>query len=551
MRVTTTRGPGVARSQSGVSVVTTMSEGVKEGIVVVWPYAVVLTAVAGMYYGQVIWFMVEQLAASPTESAAAALFAVFVAFRSGFHGLPARGEAGGAGGKRRGSFELEAPSPPGDAYAYLTEAGGNLAASLDNLKDTAEFVMDQMRYTNSYINQQYAESLQYLQSQYLSQQVVLEKLNSLSQYYCSEQQQQEEAGGEAQALLLDDDREARWGDEAREREAVVRHKGLHSSFVSCLSDVQGDGGLPDFEAVSSLFRSAGDPTTTTATTTAAASPPTWSKILTKETETMEYSAWSMPLRRGFNVYRTETVFRDATAGEFIRFMTDDAFRRKWDENSTVWDAERGACVREGLAEGRDETRIRDLYCRMKIPPPFRARQYFLQRSLWANSETGDGEIIISTRPPAEAAGEADRGIGNVTVDDYLSLCSARTLPAADGEGGSSVKVTFMYFEDTKLPSQLVNQIVKCRMGKTLAKTEEAMRSYIRRARSSKAGIPMPPEEESEEEGVSAEGAPGKRALGRIAPMFTMVCLMPYSARWVVPVLLSEYTKSKQQSRCCK
>ena len=44
----------------------------------------------------------------------------------------------------------------------------------------------------------------------------------------------------------------------------------------------------------------------------------------------------------------------------------------------------------------------------------------------------------------------------------------------------------------------------------------------------------------EEEVVEEEKKKG--VFGRVAPVATVACLMPFSARWVVPVILSEITR---------
>lgn len=529
---------GLARSVSGMSAVSVAST-LSNGIVVVWPFAVIMTAVCGVAYSQVVWFMVDQVTASPTESAAAALFAVIVAFSSsGFNA-----KLGGPtldNNKRNGKgvgqgSETEATQAV-NANPHLL-----LPSSLDNLRTHAEYVMDQWRYTNHYLNQQYACSLQYLQQQYFDQQAVMEKLNALSQFYCSEHQGHpaQIAGQKEECLSLEEEREAS-GPLAENSAALVRrHASIHDLFSGCAEA----GRLPAFGEVADLFGcgNAGRE---------AEEERGWKRFLTKSTETVEYSAWSMPLRRGFKVYRTETVFRDATSSEFIRFMTDDAFRREWDDTSGAWDVEPAAPgARRTESNGRDRVRISEIYCKVRIPPPFRSRQYFLQRSVWTRDGDGDGEILCSSRLPLEISAEDEaKGQGSVTVTDYLSLCSARNLPGREGEP-PSVAVTLLYFEDTRLPSQLVNQIVACRMENTLVKTEKAMREHIRRARGRGAEGADKAEEADGVDGVDgAEGDEGKKKSGvkRIGSAVAVACLMPHvGARWVLPVILSEITKIKQ------
>ena len=196
---------GSLRSLSRSSSFTSASLGnVKDGIVVVWPYAVVLTAIGCMVYGEVVWFMVKHVTASPTESAAAALFAVVVGFHSALsYGSGSGPQALGGGAKatgsaRDGAFNAATTfTSAADAYAYY---GAHF--SVDN-------VMDQMRCTNNYLNQQYAVSVQYLkdtaeflqsQSVAQSQQAVLDKLNVLSQYYCCSSQSQGQGQGQGAPL---------------------------------------------------------------------------------------------------------------------------------------------------------------------------------------------------------------------------------------------------------------------------------------------------------------------------------------------------------------
>jgi len=575
---------GSLRSLSRSSSFTSASLGnVKDGIVVVWPYAVVLTAIGCMVYGEVVWFMVKHVTASPTESAAAALFAVVVGFHSALsYGSGPQALGGGAkatGSARDGAFNAATTfTSAADAYAYY---GAHF--SVDN-------VMDQMRCTNDYLNQQYAVSVQYLkdtadflqsQSVAQSQQAVLDKLNVLSQYYCCSSQSQGQGvplGSERKAAAAGSGRLI----EGREKVgAVVRHKRLHDDFVWCMGTAADSEGLPTREAIQSLFKRRDDPAAAAAAAAAGAGSPgcdarDWRSVLRKRTETMDYSAWSMPLRRGFNVYRTRTVFRGATSRDFIRFMTDDGFRQKWDKNSSVWEVcdreQREDLLRLGSHGGagkakRDAMSLGNLYCKVRIPPPFAARQYFLRRSVWTDSATGDGEIICSSRAPSEVPVTLDRGSGNVTIHDYLSCCSARTLPSEDGSGDSRVEVTFMYFEDTRLPAALVNQIIKRRMENTLEEMEKAMRSHMALVKEAKSlqeltlsalamgrkgpGFSGPAGEDFG--ALRGEGGEEKKKglVGRMASVVTVACLMPFSTRWILPVILSEITRQSSAASAAR
>jgi len=572
-------------------------------MVVIWPYAVALTAAATFWslsFESLVYFMVKHVTTSPTESAAAALFAVVVALSSSGYNfdnfLLSYSSQEAASGKEGASGEKESDSASASATSLIEQMKWTSGTVVDKLNILAQY------YSSENFNQQYADSVQYLKdvAEYLQGKEVTPSQLQIPYLTAPAQEEgkplhgndttttkstrEEEVGTfkggvveELEELSTEEEKESGW----------VRHRFLYEAFTKCCSTFSG-GLLPDRAFIADLFRLENknrEEGLLEVSGEKESGGQDWKEILRKETESMQYTAWSMPLRKGLKVYRTKTIFRNATAADFIGFMTDDSFRREWDLNSTVWDTD--ANVRKGMkcggGAGKKSANLSNIYCRMKIPPPFASRQYFLKRSVWQN-ERGDGEIICSIDDTANANGQQQRATGNnVTIQDYLSLCSARTLLES-----SSVEVTFMYFEDTRLPSTLVNQIVKCRMENTLVKTEQALRMHMslkldkdkeeeeKKKKKKKKKTPSITEAGKEEDGdeapvaavvignnscrssSSSKGKSGdgplsreanrrKGLFGRMASVVTAACLLN-RGRLVIPFILSELTRAQQQSR---
>jgi hypothetical protein len=553
---------------------------VREGMVFVWPYAVALTAAATFWslsFESLVYFMLKHVTTSPTESAAAALFAVVVALSSSGYNFDSVLSYSGAQEHVHGAASDKAEK----AGTLMEQMKWSMSGTLvDKLNILAQY------YSSENFNQQYADSVQYLkdaaeylQSQSLAQQkdVILNQLqipylstdNTNDNHHKGEEEEEEvkadvekkEALGEeeGEVEVLEETTSPGWG----------RHRFLYEAFSKCCSTFSGSL-LPDRASIASLFQEEGvveGKGKKNESAVAQQEEDSWKEILRKETESMQYTAWSMPLRKGLKVYRTKTVFRDATAADFVGFMTDDTFRRQWDVNSTVWDTEPKA--RRGKYE-KKSVRLSNIYCKMKIPPPFTSRQYFLQRSVWQSEDRSEGEIICSI----DGAKSGSTGNNNVTIHDYLSLCSAQTLKKNDADDGDSsssdsVEVTFMYFEDTRLPSTLVNQIVKCRMENTLVKTEQALRMHMSlkkcqqqteastssdtsssSAETERAGLPVSRSSsnnnsEGNRRGSHREANRRKGLFGRMASVVTAACLLN-RGRLVVPFILSELTRAQSR-----
>jgi len=483
----------------------------------VWPYAVLSLTAAGMLTAAANYVdTMSLLYLNPTESAAAALFALLVALYGSSEGQVRAQQAGDKGTDKN--------------TKNTQQAASNFAVSMDS-------VLDQMRsstvdklnilaeYCNTYYNsssvvqyqqyQQYQQYLQYLTNQSLPGVDRAVKITSggegkLKGKEKKEEKEEEKGRDERGAVSL-----------GGATKGSARHQKLHSAFSDALATT-----LPSSESIGELFGSRPEGH--------------WKRILERSTETMQYSAYEAPLRKGLNVYCTKTIFKGAAAGDFVKFMTDDAYRKKWDCNSAVWQLEGNHGHAQVGGRSKQHSRLDDIFCKVNIPF-FSSRQYFMQRSIWT-SANGDGEIICSVRPSSELVASTNApsasNRGAVTVEDYLSFCAARTK-------GSSVEVTWVYFEDTRLPSSLVNQIVKRRMEATVQQTESAMRKHMLLRRKKRRNLSC--EEETILKQLSMDEGRGEKRkglLGRVVSVVTVGCLM--RTRLLVPVILSELTK--QQSR---
>jgi len=389
------------------------------------------------------WFMITNLTKSPKESVVVAVVAAFAAYsHSG----------------RKSSVVVESsmvPQPPSTSA---------LDKMIDRVKVTSDSVSEKLlslrrSYSAEAINQ-------YEASQAFIKQTIDSSINCL-QLPCAWVRAPSSKSYHASSMLT-------------KRDSLAHQRKLRYLFLQCVS-----ASGRNIDCVRKLFEVG----ISGAVPSYASTSCRWRELLRKTTDTMDYIAWCIPLRKGLNVYKTRTIFHGVTANEYLDFMMDDAFRLKWDGSLAAWEGKhevssmydsssgslsQSAVLSEESAQKSADVNISDIYCRVRVPMPFASRQYFLQRSMWRSAN--GGQIICSARPHQNAAASPCKR--SITVYDYISCCSARTI-VDKRTGRCSTEVVYMYFEDPRLPPSIVNNVVRIKLVPGVLKLEGAMRSHVK------------------------------------------------------------------------
>ena len=438
-------------------------------VVVAWPCALAVAAAATMWTGTfeaveaVVAYMINHIQSSPTESAAAAIFAVVIAVSSS--GLSVVAELG-----------TKASAIPPKGSTAKDARGAGLAAVdglLEQMRSVSDAMAERVAGLAHACESSGAEYIAVTQAQY---EASLQRIRDALEAYVKD-------GGRLGAPPTQSATPGR----LPTSDPLARQRSLRALFLRCERD-RSEGALPAPEDVRRLFEvgpgsslyayvgneqrwqelpSGGQPPANVGAN-AGASP-----VRTGHAwPGLRYSASCMPLRKGLNVYRTRTVIPGASCAEFLAFMTDDAFRRRWDDTVAVWEARNvtSACCasaakqskgKDAAATGSHRVTLSDVYCKVRMPRPLSAREYLFERSVWVSQGGKAGQIICAIRPPPHGgpgAASVGSGLGgipgrSIAVCDYLSCCHVREV-WDDATQQMAAEVVYMYFEDSRLPPPL-------------------------------------------------------------------------------------------------
>ncbi|XVE81761.1 hypothetical protein DITRI_Ditri15bG0091600 [Diplodiscus trichospermus] len=188
----------------------------------------------------------------------------------------------------------------------------------------------------------------------------------------------------------------------------------------------------------------------------------WQSMMEKTTPNMSYQAWRHEPENGPAVYRSRTVFEDASP-ELVRdFFWDDEFRPKWD---TMF-----AYVK--ILEECPRTGTMIVHWIRKFPFFCRDREYIIGRRIW---EAGKTCYCVTKGVPYPGMQKRDKPR---RVELYFSSWAIRAVESRKGDGQlSACEVALVHYEDMGIPKDVAKLGVRHGMWGTVKKLHSGMRAY--------------------------------------------------------------------------
>nr|XP_043629440.1 uncharacterized protein LOC122600747 [Erigeron canadensis] len=188
----------------------------------------------------------------------------------------------------------------------------------------------------------------------------------------------------------------------------------------------------------------------------------WQNMIERSTPNMACQAWRYEPETGPVVYRSRTVFEDATP-ELVRdFFWDDEFRPKWDPMLTYVKI---------LEECRHSGTMIVNWIK-KFPFFCSDREYVIGRRIW---EAGKTYYCVTKGVPYPALRRRDKPR---RVDHYFSSWVIRPVQSRKGDGVfSSCEVILLHCEDMGIPRDVAKLGVRHGMWGTVKKLHGGFRAY--------------------------------------------------------------------------
>lgn len=198
----------------------------------------------------------------------------------------------------------------------------------------------------------------------------------------------------------------------------------------------------------------------------------WQSMMERSTTNMSYQAWRHEPETGLTVYRSRTVFEDATPEVVRDFFWDDEFRPKWDTmlaHSKILDE----CPHTGTSV---------VHWIKKFPFFCSDREYIIGRRIW---ESGKTYYCVTKGVPFPGLPKRDKPR---RVELYFSSWIIRAVESCKGDGQlSACEVTLLHYEDMGIPKDVAKLGVRHGMWGAVKKLHSGMRAY-QNAR--KSGVPL-------------------------------------------------------------
>ncbi|XP_002517011.2 uncharacterized protein LOC8280167 [Ricinus communis] len=198
----------------------------------------------------------------------------------------------------------------------------------------------------------------------------------------------------------------------------------------------------------------------------------WQFMMERSTSNMAYQAWRHEPQNAPTVYRSRTVFEDATP-ELVRdFFWDDEFRLKWDPMLAYFK----------ILEEFPHSGTMIVHWIKKFPFFCSDREYIIGRRIW---EAGKTYYCLTKGVPYEGLPKRDKPR---RVDLYFSSWVIRAVESRKGDGQmSACEVTLFHCEDMGIPKDVAKLGVRHGMWGTVKKLHSGMRAY-QNARKSEASL---------------------------------------------------------------
>lgn len=188
----------------------------------------------------------------------------------------------------------------------------------------------------------------------------------------------------------------------------------------------------------------------------------WQSMMERSTSNLAYQAWRHEPENGPVIYRSRTVFEDATP-ELVRdFFWDDEFRPKWDPMLGYFKILE-ECPRNG-------TMI--VHWIKKFPFFCSDREYIIGRRIW---EAGKIYYCVTKGVPYPSLARRDKPR---RVDLYFSSWVIKPVQSLKGDGQlSACEVTLIHYEDMGIPKDVAKLGVRHGMWGTVKKLHAGFRAY--------------------------------------------------------------------------
>ncbi|KAH8500255.1 hypothetical protein H0E87_015483 [Populus deltoides] len=198
----------------------------------------------------------------------------------------------------------------------------------------------------------------------------------------------------------------------------------------------------------------------------------WQCMMERSTSNMRYQAWRHEPQEGPTVYRSRSVFEDATP-ELVRdFFWDDEFRPKWDTMLAYFK----------ILEEYPHTGTMIVHWIKKFPFFCSDREYIIGRRIW---DAGKTYYCVTKGVPYPGLHKRDK---LRRVDLYFSGWVIRAVESRKGDGQmSACEVTLLHYEDMGIPKDVAKLGVRHAMWGAVKKLHSGMRAY-QNARKSEASL---------------------------------------------------------------
>ncbi|XP_047317767.1 uncharacterized protein LOC124921186 [Impatiens glandulifera] len=188
----------------------------------------------------------------------------------------------------------------------------------------------------------------------------------------------------------------------------------------------------------------------------------WQSIMKHSTSNLAYQAWRHESETGPIIYRSRTVFEDATPEMVRDFFWDDEFRPKWDPMLAYFK----------ILEECPRTGAMIVHWIKKFPFFCSDREYIIARRLWESERT---YYCVSKGVPYLPLQKCNKPR---RVDLYFSGWVIKSVPSRKGEGQlSACEVSLVHYEDMGIPKDVAKLGVRHGMWGTVKKMHASFRSY--------------------------------------------------------------------------
>ncbi|XP_057489027.1 uncharacterized protein LOC130774996 [Actinidia eriantha] len=187
----------------------------------------------------------------------------------------------------------------------------------------------------------------------------------------------------------------------------------------------------------------------------------WQSLMERSTPNMACQAWRHEPETGLVVYRSRTVFEDATPDMVRDFFWDDEFRPKWDPMLVYFK----------MLEERPHTGTTIVHWIKKFPFFCSDREYIIGRRIW---EAGKAYYCVTKGVPYPALQRRDKPR---RVDLYFSSWVIKPVQSRRGDGLSACEVILVHYEDMGIPKDVAKLGVRHGMWGTVKKLHSGFRAY--------------------------------------------------------------------------